>query len=91
MKFDELNKKLNELGYFAAADRVRTYEGYAQLNRVHIFKENGDLEAVKINEAQAIEPIYYEKVPDEVKALVKEFDQTSPAERDMDHAKSLYR
>ena len=90
MKFNDFNKKLNEIGYFAAADRIQTSEGYAQLNRVHVFKENGDLEAVKINEAQVIEPIYYEEVPEEVKELVKEFDQTDPSERDMDHAKSLY-
>lgn len=89
MKFNEFNKKLNELGYFAEADRIRTSEGYAQLNRVHVFKEDGDFEAVKINEAQLIEPIYFEEVPDEVKTLVKEFDQTAPTERDMEHAKSL--
>lgn len=89
MKFNEFNKKLNELGYFAEADRIQTSEGYAQLNRVHVFKEGGDFEAVKINESQAIEPIYYEEVPDEVKALVEEFDQTAPDERDMGHAKSL--
>lgn len=89
MKFNEFNKKLNELGYFAEADRIRTSEGYAQLNRVHVFKQNGDFEAVKINEAQEIAPIYYEEVPDEVKALVELFDQTAPVERDMEHAKSL--
>lgn len=91
MKFNEFNKKLNELGYFAEADRIRTSEGYAQLNRVHVFKEDGDFEAVKINESQAIEPIYFEEVPGEVKLLIEEFDHTDPSERDMDHAKSLYR
>ena len=90
MKFNDFNEKLQKLGYFAAADRIRTSEGYAQLNRVHVFKEDGDLEDVKINEAQDINPIYFEKVPDEVKALVEEFDQTVPVERDMEHAKSLY-
>lgn len=89
MKFNDFNEKLQKLGYFAEADRIRTSEGYAQLNRVHVFKEDGDLEAVKINEAQAVEPIYFEDVPDEVKALVERFDQTVPDERDMDHAKSL--
>ena len=89
MKFNDFNEKLQKLGYFAEADRIRTSEGYAQLNRVHVFKEDGDLEAVKINEAQLIEPIYYEEVPDEVKALVEIFDQTAPIERDMEHAKSL--
>lgn len=89
MEFNEFNEKLQKLGYFAEADRIRTSEGYAQLNRVHVFKEDGDFEAVKINEAQLIEPIYFEEVPDEVKALVEEFDQTAPVERDMDHANSL--
>lgn len=89
MKFNEFNKKLNELGYFAEVDRIRTSEGYAQLNRVHVFKEDGDAEAVKINEVQAIKPIYFEEVPDEVKALVELFDQTAPVERDMEHANSL--
>lgn len=93
MKFNDFNKKLNEIGYFAEADRIRNSDGYsyAQLNRVHVFKENGDFEAVKINEAQLIEPIYFEEVPDEVKALVEEFDKTAPVERDMEHAKSLRR
>ena len=89
MKFNDFNEELQKQGYFAEADRIRTSEGYAQLDRVHVFKEDGDFEAVKINEAQIIDPIYYEEVPDKVKALVKEFDQTAPDERDMEHAKSL--
>lgn len=89
MKFNDFNEELQKQGYFAEADRIRTSEGYAQLNRVHVFKEDGDFEAVKINEVQAVEPIYFEDVPDEVKALVERFDQTAPADRDMEHAKSL--